>query len=140
MRSLVIALILLLACEAARRQPQTIRLEYGGLGIWRGVTGGYVWSVVVDVKAHTITATDPDGKPRTRPLEANELGELVTLADAARAEPRSAQTTATDYHEQLDVIAGDDHFEVENSGPIERPAAKQLVGALDAAAHWPRVD
>ena len=136
-RMRLLALIVLLGCDAGAPKLRTIKLQYGGLGIRHGVTSGYSWSVVVDMTAHTITATDPDGKPGTRPLEPREVTDFAAMAEAARTEPKIAQTTATDYHEQLDIVAGDEHFEVESSGPIERPAAKRLVGALNAAAHWP---
>lgn len=120
---------------------RTIRLEWGGLAVWRGQTCGCLWRVEVDVAKGTVVATDPDGKPWTRALEPAELRDLGALADAALSEPKTnPQGQGADSGENLAITDGSSTFEVHTNGAIQRPAAAKLVSALNAAARWPKVD
>jgi len=120
--------------------PRIITLWTDGLGPGRETQSSSEFTaVVVDVAAGTLTATDPENKPRTRTLDPPELATLLMLADAARTEPALAQSQASDYFERLDISDGHTVFEVSNGGgPINRPAAAKLVAALNTAARWRR--
>ncbi|HUJ62979.1 MAG TPA: hypothetical protein VLX92_30960 [Kofleriaceae bacterium] len=122
-------------------EVRTISLETSGLGVWRGHVCGCAWRIEVDLVRGTITATDPDGKPRVRSMDLRESGRLATMAWIARLPPLPKQShSATDYSERLTISDGAHTFSVENAGPIEGAEPAKLVAALNVAARWPKVD
>jgi hypothetical protein len=114
-----------------------VDLTFGGLATWHGqICGGCTWHVVADLDAATVVATDPDHKPWTRKLDPGELRALTGLAAAARIEPETKQSQAFDSVETLRITDDAGTFEVSNTGQIQRPAAKELVTAMNTAARW----
>ena len=133
----------------AREQlPQPIQALLPQRGIY-AAGGGMVssaWRIVVDRDAKTIyrgTAAGPNapsfGKmdtEATKPLSPRNDRHLAELAEAAWREPPPTEHrhATADYDEVLIVVDGPDAYFVQGEGPIEQPAAANLIVELRAAA------